>query len=67
MNDGVGRLVETASLLESTVAWLEERQASMSGEVQKIVAAVEQSARERRACGASRSWSASCTKRSSGL
>jgi len=44
LNDGVGRLAETATLLERTVAWLEERQASISGEVQKIVAAVEQSA-----------------------
>ena len=43
LGEGVGRLTAATTLLERTVAWLEERQASISGDVQKIVAAVEQS------------------------
>jgi TolA-binding protein len=42
LSDSVGRLSATTSLLERTLAWLEERQNAMSGDVQKIVAAVEQ-------------------------
>jgi len=37
------KLNSTVSLLERTVAFLEQREALMSGDVQKIVAAVEQS------------------------
>jgi hypothetical protein len=40
------RLEAVASLLEHTVAWLEERQTALSGEVEKISATVEQSRRE---------------------
>ena len=40
------RLEHTATLLERTLAWLEERQAALSGEVEKISATVEQSRRE---------------------
>lgn len=40
------RLETTATLLERTLAWLEERQSAMSGQVEKISAAVEQTRRE---------------------
>jgi len=40
------RLEHAATLLERTLAWLEERQAALSGEVEKISATVEQSRRE---------------------
>lgn len=40
------RLEAVAALLEHTVAWLEERQTALSGEVEKISATVEQSRRE---------------------
>ncbi len=36
------RLEAAATLLEKTIAWLEERQAALTGDVQKIVATVEQ-------------------------
>jgi hypothetical protein len=42
LGDGVERLSAAASLLEKTVAWLEAREAAISGEVQRVVAAVEQ-------------------------
>jgi len=42
LGDSVERLSAAASLLEKTVAWLEAREAAISGEVQKVVAAVEQ-------------------------
>jgi cell division protein ZapA (FtsZ GTPase activity inhibitor) len=41
--DGMERLQAAAERLEKTVAWLEERQASMSGEVARIVATVDAS------------------------
>lgn len=40
--ESMGRLAAAATLLEKTVAWLEERQAALAGDVQKIVATVEQ-------------------------
>lgn len=40
--EGMGRLEAAATLLEKTVAWLEERQAALAGDVQRIVATVEQ-------------------------
>jgi len=40
--ESMGRLAAAAALLEKTVAWLEERQAALAGDVQKIVATVEQ-------------------------
>jgi cell division protein ZapA (FtsZ GTPase activity inhibitor) len=41
LGDSVGRLNAAASLLERTVAWLEARESAISGDVQKVVAAVE--------------------------
>lgn len=41
MLDGMERLQAAAERLEKTVAWLEERQASMNGEVARIVATVD--------------------------
>jgi len=38
------RLAAAAALLEKTVIWMEQREQALSGEVQKIVATVEQSA-----------------------
>lgn len=40
------RLEHAATLLERTLAWLEERQSALTGEVEKISATVEQSRRE---------------------
>lgn len=40
------RLEATATLLERTLSWLEERQAALSGDVEKISATVEQTRRE---------------------
>ncbi|MFP5237171.1 MAG: hypothetical protein ACLGSD_14830 [Acidobacteriota bacterium] len=40
------RLESAATLLERTLAWLDERQAALTGEVEKISATVEQSRRE---------------------
>lgn len=40
------RLESAATLLERTLAWLDERQAALAGEVEKISATVEQSRRE---------------------
>lgn len=40
------RLEAAATLLERTVRWLEERQAAIAGEVEKISATVEQTRRE---------------------
>lgn len=42
----VARLETAASALERTLQWLEERQAALTGEVEKISATVEQSRRE---------------------
>jgi septal ring factor EnvC (AmiA/AmiB activator) len=42
----VERLEATATLLEKTLSWIEERQGVLSGEVEKISATVEQSRRE---------------------
>lgn len=42
LNEGMCRIEAAATLLEKTVAWLAERQASMAGEVQGIVATIEQ-------------------------
>lgn len=42
----VERLESAATLLERTLAWLEERQSAMSGQVEKISAMVEQTRRE---------------------
>ena len=43
MIDGMVRLQAAAERLEKTVAWLEERQASMTGDVARIVATVDAS------------------------
>lgn len=40
------RLESAATLLERTLAWLDERQAALSGQVDKITATVEAAARE---------------------
>jgi septal ring factor EnvC (AmiA/AmiB activator) len=40
------RLETATTLLERTLSWLEERQGSLTGEVEKISATVEQSRRE---------------------
>jgi hypothetical protein len=40
--ESMTRLEAAATLLEKTIAWLEERQAALAGDVQKIVATVEQ-------------------------
>lgn len=40
--ESMSRLEAAATLLEKTIAWLEERQAALAGDVQKIVATVEQ-------------------------
>ncbi len=45
-NDIAARLESAATLLERTLAWLEERQAALAGQVEKISATVEQSRRE---------------------
>lgn len=42
----VERLEAATTLLERTVSWLEERQGTLSGEVERISATVEQSKRE---------------------
>jgi len=42
----VERLEAATTLLEKTVNWLEERQGTLSGEVERISATVEQSRRE---------------------
>ncbi len=42
----IDRLEAAATALERTLAWLEERQAALTGEVEKISATVEQSGRE---------------------
>jgi hypothetical protein len=42
----IDRLEAAATLLERTLAWLEERQSALSGEVERISATVEQSRRE---------------------
>jgi glycerol-3-phosphate O-acyltransferase len=42
LSESVEKLSTVAGLLERTVAYLEQREASMTGDVQKIVAAVEQ-------------------------
>jgi len=44
MNESIDKLSAAVSLLERTVAFLEQRDAAMNGDVQKIVAAVEQGA-----------------------
>ncbi len=41
LGESVERLVAAAGLLEKTVAWMEERHASITGDVAKIVATVE--------------------------
>ncbi len=41
MADGMARLQAAAERLEKTVAWLEERQATMTGDVARIVATVD--------------------------
>ena len=41
-HESMSRLEAAATLLEKTIAWLEERQAALAGDVQKIVATVEQ-------------------------
>lgn len=41
LGESVERLAATATLLEKTVAWLEERHMSMTGDVARIVATVE--------------------------
>ena len=46
LEESVDRLNAAASLLEKTVAWLEARESAISGEVQKVVAAVEHPAEE---------------------
>jgi hypothetical protein len=43
IGEGMERLATAAALLEKTVIWMEQREAALSGEVQKIVATVEQS------------------------
>ncbi len=45
-NNIVERLEAATTLLERTVSWLEDRQSTLSGEVEKISATVEQSRRE---------------------
>jgi ATP-dependent Lon protease len=42
----VERLEAATAMLEKTVSWLEERQGTLSGEVERISATVEQSRRE---------------------
>lgn len=42
LSESIEKLSAAANLLERTVAYLEQRDASMTGDVQKIVAAVEQ-------------------------
>lgn len=42
----IDRLEAAATALERTLAWLEERQAALTGEVEKISATVDQSRRE---------------------
>jgi hypothetical protein len=42
MSESIDKLNAAAGLLERTVAFLEQRDAAMNGDVQKIVAAVEQ-------------------------
>lgn len=42
LSESIEKLSTVAGLLERTVAYLEQREASMTGDVQKIVAAVEQ-------------------------
>jgi len=41
MNESIERLSAATALLERTMGWLEQRESSMTGDVQKIVAAVE--------------------------
>jgi len=40
--ESMSRLEAAATLLEKTITWLEERQVALAGDVQKIVATVEQ-------------------------
>ncbi|MGH9589383.1 MAG: hypothetical protein ACRD25_03265 [Terracidiphilus sp.] len=42
----IERLEATATLLERTLSWLEERQGALAGEVERISATVEQGRRE---------------------
>lgn len=44
--DVIDRLEAAATALERTLAWLEDRQAALTGEVERISATVEQSRRE---------------------
>ena len=44
--EAIERLEAAATLLERTLAWLEERQSTLTGEVEKISATIEQSRRE---------------------
>jgi len=44
--DVTQRLEAAATLLERTLAWLEERQTALSGDVEKISATIDQSRRE---------------------
>jgi 3-methyladenine DNA glycosylase Tag len=44
--DVIARLESAATLLERTLAWIEERQTALTGEVEKISATVEQTRRE---------------------
>jgi hypothetical protein len=44
LSESIEKLSAVTGLLERTVAYLEQREASMTGDVQKIVAAVEQGA-----------------------
>ena len=44
--DLTARLEAATALLERTLAWIEERQAALSGQVEKISAMMEQSRRE---------------------
>ncbi|HTX74658.1 MAG TPA: hypothetical protein VMD29_00540 [Terracidiphilus sp.] len=46
--DVLDRLEAAATALERTLAWLEERQAALTGEVEKISATVESAAADRR-------------------
>jgi hypothetical protein len=41
VNESIERLSAATALLERTVNWMEQRETSMTGDVQKIVAAVE--------------------------
>jgi hypothetical protein len=47
----IDRIEAAATLLERTLAWLEERQAALTGEVEKISATVDQTRREEELTG----------------